>query len=92
MAIYLEHGDFNYFILRDSITGCTLLFQTDWEYPSLATAFGWQPCHRSTDGTIDCPECGKTASEMIAEATAYLDEHVGDVLDYDPGYFDFDEE
>ena len=29
--------------------------------------------HLETDGTIDCPDCGITASEFIAAAGEYLD-------------------
>lgn len=29
--------------------------------------------HSGTDGTIDCPECGVTASEFISAAGRYLD-------------------
>lgn len=66
----------------------TVLVQTDWDYPGLASTFGWSPCHDETDGTVDCP-CGKTAGELIAEASQYLNEHCGEVVD-DPGYFDGD--
>lgn len=48
------------------------LIQTDWDYPRVALRMGWQPCHPSTDGTIDCPECNKTTSEMIDEAYEYI--------------------
>lgn len=65
----------------------TVLVQLDYDYPGLASTFGWQPCHSTTDGTIDCPECGKPAGEMISEAADYLDEHSGEIVD-DPGYFD----
>jgi len=47
--------------------------------------------HAGTDGTIDCPTCGKPASEFIQEAAEYLDDCVatGEVVE-DPGYFDND--
>lgn len=70
------------------------LFQTDWDYPSLAATFGWRiggrpgkrKCpHDGTDGTVTCKDCGKTAGEFISEANEYLREHVGKVVD-DPGY------
>lgn len=72
------------------------LYQTDWDYPSLASEFGWsltrvqkdakgnvrylarrpsrgQYCpHRSTDGTVNCPDCGVTASQFIGAAGEYL--------------------
>jgi len=55
--VTLEYGDFDYFILLDSETGETVLFQTDWDYPGLASYFGWRPCDcvlpiRTV--TIDC--------------------------------------
>ena len=48
----------------------------------------WAPeCdHDPTDGTVDCPDCGVTASEFIAAAGAWLQEHDGATAD-DPGYF-----
>jgi len=89
--VTLEYGDFDYFILLDSETGETVLFQTDWDYPGLASYFGWRPCDcvpSYTDGTIDCPVCGKSYHEMILDAGAFLDDHIGDELEDDPGYFD----
>jgi hypothetical protein len=63
----------------------TVLIQTDWDWPGVASSFGWSPCtYGCTDGTVDCPH--KTASQMIAEAGAYIEEHYGDTVD-DPGYF-----
>jgi hypothetical protein len=63
-----------------------VLVQTDWDFPGLASSFGWRPCRcGKTDGTVDCSH--KTASQMIAEATSWLDAHVGDITE-DPGYFD----
>jgi hypothetical protein len=47
-----------------------------------------KPCdHDRTDGTVDCPECGLSASEFISAAGDWLDEHDGATAD-DPGYFD----
>jgi hypothetical protein len=74
--------------------GRTVLLQTDWDYPGVASTFGWDirdvldnPCdHNGTDGTVDC-ECGVTASEFIAAARQWLDDNDGAVMD-DPGYFD----
>lgn len=92
----------------DEETGCylsgnenTLLFQTDWEFPMLASNFGWSiresqvgqagyygtVCdHSGTDGTVKCETCGLTPSTFIREATEYLDAHLGQIAD-DPGYF-----
>ena len=63
----------------------TVLVQTDWDYPSLASSLGWRmrsaKCeHRSTDGTVDCRDCGKTATEFITEAAEWLDKHEGQVF------------
>jgi hypothetical protein len=67
--------------------GRDVLFQTDWDWPAIATLFGWSPCHNSTDGTVTCPECGKTASAMIEEARQWLDDHDGEDCE-DPGYLE----
>jgi hypothetical protein len=58
--------------------GDTQLIQSDWDYPATAQNLGWimrgRKCkHPDTDGTVDCPDCGKTASEFIAAAAKYLD-------------------
>lgn len=75
--------------------GQSVLIQTDWDWPSVASTFGWTiasvqdngPCdHGYTDGTIDCSECGHTASTFIARAGEWLDDHDGATAD-DPGYF-----
>lgn len=71
------------------------LHQTDWDWPSLAQAFGWSLArvqrrqgrtvellrrsrtgcqHESTDGTVDCRDCGVTATEFITAASNYLDD------------------
>lgn len=52
--------------------------QSDVDYPSLATTFGW-------DGG---PE---ENVEDIAAAQEYLDEHEGDVIEDHAGYFDLGE-
>lgn len=38
-----------------------------------------------TDGTVECPNCHKTASEFISDAAAFLDDSPDSVED--PGYF-----
>jgi len=60
--------------------GSTELVQFDWDYPATARDLGWsgkigrEKCeHRGTDGTVDCPNCGKSASEFIQAAARYLD-------------------
>ena len=84
MTVTLEAGDFGtYLLLADD--GRDILIQTDWDYPGVASTFGWCPCDcGETDGTVDCPH--RTASAMISEAGEYLDDHIGDTVD-DPGYF-----
>ncbi len=60
----------------------TVLFQTDWDFPGLAQNLGWnmgrtRKCsHESTDGTVDCRTCGKTAHAFIQEAQEWLDRRV----------------
>lgn len=80
----------------------SVLFQTDWDFPGLARSLGWnmaatKKCsHRSTDGTVTCHECGKTASYFIARAQEYLDKRCGSILrprgieDYFREYFRFE--
>lgn len=56
----------------------SVLIQTDWDYPGIATSLGWvnktrkHDCYHDTDGTVDC-SCGRTASDMIGEAEEFLD-------------------
>jgi hypothetical protein len=56
----------------------SVLIQTDWDHPGVASCMGWSPCHRETDGTIDCPECGLTAVSFIREAGEHIREHAGE--------------
>ncbi len=100
----------------DNETGRTVLVQTDWDCPSVASTFGWstehiQRCaecghvhpscgyvceecghpgryctHNHTDGTVDCPDCGLTATDFISAAREYLDGANGRGAN-DPGYF-----
>lgn len=72
--ITLEQGDFGtYLIVSDG--GADRLVQTDWDYPGVASSFGWSPSSPSL-----------TAGEEISEAGEYLDDHIGDTVE-DPGYF-----
>jgi len=67
--------------------GRDILIQRDWEYPGVASTFGWVPCKcGATDGTVDCKPCGRHVSAMLSEAEDYLVEHEGEEAD-DPGYF-----
>lgn len=47
--------------------------------------------HDGTDGTIDCPDCGLTATEFISAAYDWLRDNDGAEAD-DPGYFSEDHE
>ena len=70
-----------FLIVRD---GChwkdeenTVLIQTDWDFPGVASRCGYVPCEcGATDGTVDCPH--KTASAMISEAYDFLRERDGE--------------
>lgn len=84
--ITLESGSFGWDYLLVSDDGRSIPVVSDWEYPGIASTFGWEPCHRVTDGTIDCPVCGQSASDLLASAQTYLDDHVGESV-ADPGYF-----
>jgi hypothetical protein len=79
----------------------TVFIQSDWDYPSIASSFGWDirntkktdsrgtavTCqHDTTDGTVTCKECGLTASDFISAAYDFLVENVGATVN-DPGYF-----
>jgi len=63
----------------------SLMFvQTDWEYASLASMFGWVPCEcGATDGTVDCTTCNRTVGDMLSEAYDFLCEHEGDTTNFE---------
>ena len=84
--IRLDETDGCYLVVNVE-TGEDRLIQVDYDFPGVASTFGWVPCSkcRETDGTIDCKH--RTASAMIAEAREYLDDHIGEEVE-DPGYFD----
>jgi len=77
--------------------GRDVLIQTDWDYPAIASVFGWSVSrvengdtnceHDDTDGTIDCPRCKATASMFIQSAREWIDDNDGAEAE-DPGYFD----
>jgi hypothetical protein len=85
MKITLEQGDFGtYLVVAED--GRDILIQTDFDFPGIASTFGWSPCEcGATDGTVDCGH--KTTSQMIAEAQAHLDDNIGQSVE-DPGYFE----
>jgi hypothetical protein len=96
--IDLLRGSFGTYILAKSDGSDDLLVQTDYDYPGVASTFGWDirasrgasgwdSCpHDGTDGTVACPFCGRTASAFINDAGDYLDDHIGASVE-DPGYF-----
>ncbi len=70
--------------------GESILIQSDWDFPCVASYFGFVPCKcGETDGTIDCEH--KTAGEMINDARNFLDGlcNCADERRFieDPGYF-----
>jgi hypothetical protein len=94
MKIQLLSGQFGWDYIVRAENGKELYIQTDWDYPATASTFGWyHKCqtdnlvHGQTDGTVDCPVCGKTAHIMIQEAQEFLDEHIGNTVE-DIGYFE----
>jgi len=91
--VRLDAGQFGWdYLLVNEETGEDILIQTDWDYPGVASYLGWQhicpdgEAHGETDGTVDCPVCGESSSDMIGEAGEFLDDHIGDTFE-DPGYF-----
>lgn len=83
MKIMLEDGPVSTFLLK-ATDGGSILIQTDYDFPGVASTFGWQPCScGATDGTIACPH--RTTAEMIAEAREFLESQIGESAD-DPGY------
>lgn len=93
MNIYIENGQFgwDYKLVGVDNDGNerSILIQTDYDYPGIASSFGWVPCDQchDTDGTVDCTH--KTASDMICDASKFLDSisDTGYCVD-DPGYFE----
>jgi hypothetical protein len=74
------------FLITHIDSGRDILIQTDWDYPGLASSFGWRACTcGATDGTVNCKH--KTASKMITSAYNFLVANDGECVE-DPGYFD----
>jgi hypothetical protein len=85
MTVTLSRGHAGTWLLTAE-TGEDRLFQSDWDWPGLASNFGFVPCPCGrTDGTVNCEH--RTAGEMIAAASEFLDEHEGESIE-DPGYFE----
>jgi hypothetical protein len=73
------------FLITSLDSGSDIFIQTNWDYPGIASTFGWQACTCGiTDGTVDCQH--NTASEMISDAYDFLVENDGECVE-DPGYF-----
>jgi hypothetical protein len=81
-VITLESGDFGWdYLIRDEDTGKDILIQTDYDYPGVASAFGWSPgkvpqahCHltrtKSTPIAMGAPiPAHKTSSATIVAST-----------------------
>ena len=82
--ITLESSQFGNYLLVDE-DGNDILIQTDWDFPGVASSFGFVPCDcGDTDGTVDCAH--QTASDMIQAAVDFLDDNIGKSVE-DPGYF-----
>lgn len=74
-TIKLEEGTFGWdYLIVNTDTGEDILVQTDWDYPGVASSFGWGG--ETGDPEVDIPA-----------AQEYLDENIG-VEAEDPGYFE----
>ena len=88
MSYLLEAMSYGGYLLTDIETEEDVYFQTDYDFPGLAQTLGWDMrsanCdHSSTDGTVKCDQCGKTAGEFISEAEEWLNSHDGEEFDND---------
>ncbi len=64
----------------------TVMIQTDWDYPGVASRTGFVPCEcGATDGTVDCEH--HKASDMIAAAYDWLAERDGQAFAELSDYF-----
>ena len=90
--IGLFSSDYYYIVGEMRKNGKTILYQSDYSFLPLARMFGHSfkqaHCHHDhTDGTVDCPDCGKKASAFIQEAACYLDSHENKVIMDKEGLF-----
>jgi hypothetical protein len=61
----------------------TRLIQSDFDFPGVASRMGWRPCECSpqqTDGTVDCPVCGRKVGAMIADALQFIRDREGEIF------------
>ena len=89
MRITLTEPEGNGTVIVKAEDGQELFIQSDWDFAGIASTFGWPGCRcgsRGTDGTIDCPDCGRSASELITDAIHWIDNNWGLTAE-DPGYF-----
>jgi len=84
VKITLLEADCGTFLLRAE-DGRTILVQVDWDFPGVASTFGWSPPPGTmTDDTGTLAE--KSLSTVIGDARDFLHERAGSTAD-DPGYF-----
>jgi hypothetical protein len=84
MRILLLEADCSTFLLQAE-DGQTILVQTDWDFPGVASTFGWSPPPGTPiDPTGNFPE--DVFATLIADARDFLHERAGSTAD-DPGYF-----
>lgn len=64
----------------------TVLIQSDWDYPGVASRTGFVPCEcGATDGTVDCPH--HSAGDMIEAAYDWLRDRDGESFPELADYF-----
>ena len=84
--IQLLDADFGSYVIAEvRKNGKELFLQTDYDYVQAAETFGHSKrdsfCHHGgTDGTVTCPDCGRTADYFIGKARTYLDNHIGKII------------
>lgn len=88
--IVYEGNSYGHYLVTDIATGKTRYFQTDYDFPGLATTFGWNgkvlPDRVLRGVRIDPKD--KTGAQIYS-AIQYLDANEGKQVE-DPGYFDED--
>ena len=91
MKVLLKQGPdspnfcFGVFATKDEDTfgrgDCVEFIDSDRNYASLASQFGWVPCEcGATDGTVDCPH--RKVSDMLSEAFDFLAERDGQTFEW----------
>lgn len=81
MQITLDNGPHGTFLITAE-DGRDLLIQTDWDYPSVASSFGW-------NGRFSKKKYGTGPSGEIHAAADWLSDNIGAEAE-DPGYFDLE--